>query len=559
MAAAHIALARRFEPDFLRVMNDHPYPLPGLLSTDRPSDWDTAMAAPGSSPWRSLPSIDRPADWANLSELHGKEAGWGHQLEALELIVKALKGQTWVVETVYSPWTLLSRLGTRELMVRTARENPGFLRHALDVASKSLANYVRHALATGIQGIFYCVTEARHDRLSPAEYQEWCAPYDRVVLNAAAGAPFNILHIHGQRIYFEGLQDYPVQAASWSHFHTGPGLARGLAEWGRPVLGGLDEVTLHRQTPGSLSHYFQQNAPELWLPGLILAPGCSLRPDISPYVLDAVRAGVESLRRLRPKEGQSHLAEVLERPEFDAHASETEERPRRRSSGPVAGEIRRGSPPGEENLPHRDRGPRRFDGPPLGEGEGRPYRDRGPRRFDGPTPGEGEGRPYRDRGPRRFDGPTPGEGEGRPYRDRGPRRFDGPTPGEGEGRPYRDRGPRRFDDPTPGEGEGRPYRDRGPRRFEGPPYREGGPRRPEGEGRPYHDRGPRRFEGPPPGEGDRGRSDPAGGPPEAPPSTEAGPAEPRRRLRIPRPQAEPPVLGPPPPAAPESAGADEQE
>ncbi len=469
IAAAHIALARRFEPDFLRVMNDHPYPLPGLLNTDRPSDWETAMAAPGSSPWRSLPSIDRPADWASLSELHGKEAGWGHQLEALELIVKAMKGQTWVVDTVYSPWTLLSRLGTRELVIRTARENPGFLRHALDMASKSLANYVRHALATGIQGIFYCVTEARHDRLSPAEYQQWCAPYDRVILEAAAGAPFNVLHIHGSRIYFEGLQDYPVQAASWSHFHAGPGLARGMAEWGRPVLGGLDEATLHRQTPGSLSHYFQQNAPELWLPGLILTPGCSLRPDISPYVLDAVRTGVESLRRLRPKDGLSRLGEVLDRPEFDAHAAEVEERPRRWASGPVQGEIRRGSPPGQgDERPDHDRGPRRADGPPPGAGQGRPYRDQGPRRFGGPPPGEGQGRPYRDQGPRRFDGPPPGEGQGRPYRDQGPRRFDGPQ-------------------------------------------------------NPPNDRTPE---------------------------------EPRRRLRIPRPQAESPEAGPVPPAPPEASGDD---
>ena len=206
VAAAHITFARRFEPDFLKVMNDYPYPIPELLS------------------------LDRPGDWASLSVLNGKEAGWGHQLQALEMVVKALKGRTWVVDTVYSPWTILSRLGSRDLVLRTARENPGFLRHALDVVSKSLANYVRHAMGTGIQGIYFGVSEARHGRLTPEEYQEWCAPYDRVVLEAAAAAPFNILHLHGSRVRFDVVAGYPAQALSWSHFHTGPGLARGLEE-----------------------------------------------------------------------------------------------------------------------------------------------------------------------------------------------------------------------------------------------------------------------------------------------------------------------------------------
>ncbi len=426
LAAAHLAFARRFEPDFLRVMNDHPYPAPALMS------------------------IDRPSDWAGLEVLNGKEAGWGHQLQALETIVRGLKGQTWVVDTVYSPWTLLARLGTRELMIRTARENPGFLRHALDMVAQSLANYVRHALATGIQGIFYCVTEARHDRLSPAEFQEWCAPYDRVVLQAAQGAPFNILHVHGSRIYFEGLKDYPIGAASWAHFHAGPGLARGLAEWDRPVLGGLDEASLHRQTPGSLHHYFQRNAPELWLPRLVLTPGCSLRPDISPHILDAVRAGVESLRRLRPPEGQSRLGDILERPEFDQHATQPRERPQRRATGPVEGEIRQGPPPGGPRRVFRKEAPWRSD------------------REERPEPG----------GFRRYDR------ESRPPREGGPQRF------ERDDRPRREeRLPRR-------EFEDRPRREGGPprREFENRPRREGGPPRREFEDRPRREEGP---EGPP--------------------------------------------------------------
>lgn len=395
VAAAHLAFARRFEPDFLKVMNDYPFPAPDLLS------------------------IDRPTDWGNLADLHGKEGGWGQQLHALETLVKALKKKTWIVETVYSPWSVLCRLGTRELVIQTAREHPGFLRHALETVTRSQVNYVRHAMATGIQGIYFAVTDARHDRLSPAEYREWCAPYDKQVLEAASGAPFNILHIHGSRIHFSELSDYPVTAVTWSHFHTGPGLARGLAEWGKPVLGGLDETSLHRQTPGSLRHYFQQHAEELWLPRLILAPGCSLRPDISPAVLDAVRTGVLSLRGLRPKEGQSSLHAVLERPGMD-HRPEEAADPRSRRAGerpgPVEGEVRHGAPPGYPPYEprRRDEGPPRGPRPDRPPYEPRPRDERRPQRPRGDRPGD---RPQGDR-PRRGSAEAPPR---RPIREEGSR------------------------------------------------------------------------------------------------------------------------------------------
>lgn len=413
IAAAHLAFARRFEPDFLKVMNDYPFPAPDLLS------------------------IDRPTDWGNLSVLNGKEGGWGQQLHALETLVKALKRKTWIVETVYSPWSVLCRLGTRELVMQTAREHPGFLRHALETVAQSQANYVRHATAAGIQGIYFAVTDARHDRLSPAEYREWCTPYDKQVLEAAGDAPFNILHIHGSRIHFAELKDYPVTAVTWSHFHTGPGLARGLADWGKPVLGGLDETSLHRQTPGSLRHYFQQHAEELWLPRLILAPGCSLRPDISPAVLDAVRTGVLSLRGLRPKEGQSSLHAVLERPGMDHRPEEeADTRPRRAGErpGPVEGEMRHGVPPGYQ--PYEPR--RREDGPPR-ERVPRPDRPYEPRRP----------RDERPRGDRPFDDRRP-----RPERPRADRPMEErPRRGPSEGpprRPFREEAPRRPEAGPPG-------------------------------------------------------------------------------------------------------------
>ena len=272
VAAVHIAFAKRFSPDFLKVMSDYPYPM------------------------REGLSIDRASDFLQLRDLRGCEGGWSHQLTALKSIRAAMRDERWIVDTIYSPWTILCRISTPELVLKVAGSRPEIIRHALEMVTQSLVNYIKEA-HDYIDGIYFSLTEADYDHLNPLEHAAICKPYNLRILEAAKDLPFNILRLKGRRSYFETVKgDYAASAVSWEHFKAHPGLAKGLKTWGCPILGGLDGDNLRNATPALIANRFKQYEDEYLLKGLIIAPTGSLCTNMSPYLLEAVCAGIDNLK-----------------------------------------------------------------------------------------------------------------------------------------------------------------------------------------------------------------------------------------------------------------------
>src|SRR5437588_10480071 len=79
--------------------------------------------------------------------------------------------------------------------------------------------------------------------MTAEEYRTWARPFDLKILEAVKEAPFNVLHIHGRRIHFDQVIDYPAGALNWSHFATAPSLLEGKTRSGKTLLGGIDEST----------------------------------------------------------------------------------------------------------------------------------------------------------------------------------------------------------------------------------------------------------------------------------------------------------------------------
>ncbi|MBQ7529497.1 hypothetical protein IJT10_06305 [bacterium] len=275
IADAHIAFARRFCLDYVRVISGYPYPLDGMRS------------------------FDRPNDLLNVPIVNAEDKYWGHQLRALEKISKKLKDSTWVIDSVDSPWTVLCRLASTELVLRTARQRPEIVRAALNNISISQVNYVKKAVNTGIKGIFFTITEASYDALDPISHEEICKPCNNMILEAASELPFNVLRIEGNRPYFDtlkGKDGYKTQAVSWSHFRAKQGLVKGILEWNRSVLGGINHDTLAEETPNNLRAYFEKYAEYFFVPRVIIAPSGVLPSNISPYVLDGVVSAIDNLK-----------------------------------------------------------------------------------------------------------------------------------------------------------------------------------------------------------------------------------------------------------------------
>ncbi|MGM9999001.1 MAG: uroporphyrinogen decarboxylase family protein [Candidatus Bruticola sp.] len=271
VADIHIAFARRFELDYLRVMNSYPYPLSNLRSFDKASDF------------LQIPSIV------------AEEGFWGHQLRALDKIVRYFKNQIWVLDSVDSPWTVLCKLASPEIVLNAARRRPEIVKAVLDVISSSQAKYVAKAIDIGVNGIFFTLTEAAYDVLDPLSHEELCQPYNNVVLEAASSATFNVLRIDSKRLYFDTLKSYRTQAVSWPHFSAKQSLRSGVSEWKRSVIGGINHETIAHESPNNINAYFEKYAEEFFQPNVFIGPSGILPSDISPYVLDGIGDAVRRL------------------------------------------------------------------------------------------------------------------------------------------------------------------------------------------------------------------------------------------------------------------------
>lgn len=234
-ANATLGFHRRFRTDLVKVMSDFPYP-------------------------------------ADSSRVY--ENPFAPQIRALEIIRDGLGGRAHFVETIFNPWNQAEKLSSPAAVQKMRRENPKELLALLYRIAQSEANHARRALKAGASGIFLAIANAQEGILSQAEYTEFSEPFDRIVLDAAAGAPLNILHLHGDKVYLDRFLQWPA-AINYSAHATGVPLAQVRAKFRGVLLGGIDE-TKYR----SLSSEEMQKqiiaARAAAGRALVLTPGCSV-------------------------------------------------------------------------------------------------------------------------------------------------------------------------------------------------------------------------------------------------------------------------------------------
>lgn len=243
--------------------------------------------------------IESPEDWRRLSILDSREGALGNQLRCLEMIVAELGGDTPVIQTIFNPLSQAKNLvGEEQLMVHI-RRFPEALRAGLETIVRTTNRFIRLALKTGIDGIFFAAQHARYNFLTRDEYAEFGRSYDVRLFEAleGSGAWFNMLHLHGQEVMFDLLADYPVQAWNWHDQETPPSLVEGKRKVKGAVMGGLRQwETMLRGNPDQVRAEAQAAIEQTGGLGFILGTGC-VTPITTPWSnLRAVRESVESAR-----------------------------------------------------------------------------------------------------------------------------------------------------------------------------------------------------------------------------------------------------------------------
>ncbi len=269
LAEAELAFARKYDPDFLKVMHD--------LKLDLPD---------------GMTEITDPNDWYKVKPLNPREGNNAEQLKALKQIRQGLHKEMPVIDTVFNPYASANKLCGKKLMEHL-RANPDAVKHALQAIAVSLADYSAAWIEEGGDGIYYALDGCQTTTMSQDEYREVFMPFDRMILSTAMEqGTFNMLHLHGENIMFDMLHDLPNNVLVWSDRLTPPSLseARGIHQG--CIAGGINEVTFHEMSPSEVIDQAQSAIAEAGSIGFILTPGCAISTDSPEDNIFALRQSV---------------------------------------------------------------------------------------------------------------------------------------------------------------------------------------------------------------------------------------------------------------------------
>jgi len=287
-AAAHLAFQERYDFDLIKVTPSSSYSA---------EDWGVTSAYVGSTEgtreYRQR-AITGPDDWGRLALLDPGQGALGRQLECLRLIGEGARDEVPFIQTIFNPLSIAKYLAGEEQMLTHLRRYPGAFRAGLEIITETTARFVREVMRLGVAGIFLAVQHAQYSLLSEQEYLTWGKPYDLRVLEATAGAWFNLLHLHGSEVMFDVCADYPVQAINWHDRETPPDLNEGLKRFPGAVCGGLRQWdTMVRGTPEDVRAEALDAIRQTRGRRFILGTGC-VTPIVSPTSnIRATRQAVE--------------------------------------------------------------------------------------------------------------------------------------------------------------------------------------------------------------------------------------------------------------------------
>ncbi len=303
LAAASLAHFREFDWDWLKLNPRATYYAEAWGNRYDFDDYNLVFPRLIGGP------LNSPADLDALAPVDPKGGVFGEHLDLVRR-VRAGIGEAHFVQTVFSPLSVLAFLLARadqhdanrliqaqyDGVRRAIAENPQGVHHALDVIADALAAYAAAAVDAGASGIFFAIVKlARQGVLTESEYARFGRPYDLRVLNAVQGAPFNLLHVCGPKVYFDAVMDYSVHAINWATLNQDNptvGAAQCLTQ--RALIGGVDELgTLQTGTPDAVIAEAQGAIRATGGRRFLLAPGCGTSMDVPAANLHALRRAAE--------------------------------------------------------------------------------------------------------------------------------------------------------------------------------------------------------------------------------------------------------------------------
>jgi uroporphyrinogen decarboxylase len=263
--------------------------------------WDLVKVTPASSfclkdwgaedVWEGNPEGTRrytkrvvaaPEDWARLNVLEADSPHLAAQLKCLRLLRERLPGSEPLIQTIFSPLSQAKNLAGGERLILHLRQHPEQVHRGLEVIAETTRRFIKAAIETGIDGIFYAVQHAQASLLSRDEFAAFGRAYDLPTLEAAKPLWFNMAHLHGENVYFDMVADYPVQVLNWHDRDTEPNLAEGQKRFPGITCGGLRRETLALGNPAEIRAEIEDALAQTGGKRFLLGTGCVVE-TIAPH------------------------------------------------------------------------------------------------------------------------------------------------------------------------------------------------------------------------------------------------------------------------------------
>lgn len=210
--------------DFIKIMtNGHFYTeaYGGVIDfSKRYNQWNGVI--------RKYP-IHTISDARTLPVLDIQNPVWQRELQILRTLKEHYQDTLPIVATIFNPLTAVQECAgclDPVPMLHMMAEDPQALHHALEAMTQTNLIYLDALFAEEIDGIFLANQYSMSQLLTDAQYDEFCQPYEKRILEHCKGHTwFNMAHVHGSRNLrmdrYIAYEDDLLQALNWESCPVG--------------------------------------------------------------------------------------------------------------------------------------------------------------------------------------------------------------------------------------------------------------------------------------------------------------------------------------------------
>lgn len=234
--------------------------------------------------------IQKPGDWEKIPILEPNAPYLAELLSGLRLIRAELGPETPMLQTIFSPLAQAAYLVGKANIVTHIRLYPEAVLKGLETIAETSKRFIEAMLTDkniSLDGIFYSVQQAQASLLTPDEYDIYGLPFDKRSIEPAAELWCNLLHLHGQDLYFEDVISDDALGAyfpivNWHDRETPPTLEIARTQTKHVFCGGLSRQTMNLGTPEDIKREAEEALAQTKGINFILGTGCVV-PITAPH------------------------------------------------------------------------------------------------------------------------------------------------------------------------------------------------------------------------------------------------------------------------------------